>query len=695
MKKIITLVIATIFAMACQAQLKEQNQKLVRQNDTLYIRENGSNYKVDTQTITVKLKEDKTLDMKGGSEIRRNKLGFIDIAVPEGKRVEEFAKELDESGIFENVELNTNGELCYVTVNDPYSLHLWHLDSTRVRQAWDYEMGKPTIKVAILDSGIDKDHPDIGFGNNSYKNIDETLGWDYITNSTYSAPTFFHGTFVAGFVSAKTNNGVGIAGVAGGNGSPGTTMLSYRIGSGPSIDGDVTDDAIISAVDNGAKVINMSFHMSSTTAMNEAIEYAYSHGVNLVAASGNQYNSSIKYPASHPMVIAVGATDNTNHRANFSNYGNGLDIVAPGKDVYSTTLDNSYDTNSGTSFATPQVSGTIALMLSSSPSLLQSEIKNILHSTAQKLTSYTFNTNGWNEDVGYGMLDVCKAIKCARMDIVGTDFICDSATYEISLLDSSYTVVWNITKNYYANSTTLFQTNYPQSNQCMIKRHNSIMLNNDTLIANIYDNHGLLLRSIKKCISTRPIAMFDLHYEYSGPIVLMPAYVSENSSASVPYGAIVKMGSPRFRNMTITPTSPLPYFVHNQDSVKFSPLSTFSLQCVNNSNCETFVLPFMTYIPDDPFIPPFFRISNEGGSLSITRILNINEMDMEDNDKYKSMIETKNWQLDIYRYTDSKLVFSGTTEDDQIQINTTRWDSGIYIIRIVADGQLFTQKIRI
>lgn len=695
MKKIITFAITAIIALASQAQLKEQSQKLVRQNDILYIRENGHNYKVDTHTITVKLKEGKTLDMKGGSEIRRNKLGFIDIAVPEGKRVEEFAKELNESGIFENVELNIYGELCYVTVNDPYSSHLWHLDSTRVRQAWDYEMGKPTVKVAILDTGIDKDHPDIGFGNNSYKNIDETLGWDYMTNSTYSAPTYYHGTFVAGFVGAKTNNGVGIAGVAGGNGSPGTTMLSYRIGYGSSIDGSIVDDAVISAVDNGAKVINMSFHMSSTTAMNEAIEYAYSHGVNLVAASGNQYSSSIKYPASHPMVIAVGATDNANNRADFSNYGTGLDIVAPGKDVYSTDLYNGYNTDSGTSFAAPQVSGAIALMLSSSPSLLQSEIKNILHSTAQKLTSYTFNTDGWNEEVGYGMLDVCKAIKCAEMDIVGTDLICDSAIFQVPLPYNNYTVVWNITKNYYANSTTLFQTNYPQSNQCMIKRHNSIMLNNDTLIANIYDNHGLLLRSIKKCISTRPIAMFDLHYEYSGPLVFMPIMATENSITSVPIGSIVKMGSPRFRNMTITPAgSTLPYFEHNQDSVKFSPYGGFSLYCVNNSNCDNFVLSFDTFIPHDP-IPIHFAASNEEGSLSITRILNIDKMDMEDNDKYKSMIETKNWQLDIYRYTDSKLVFSGTTEDDQIQINTTRWDSGIYIIRIVVDGQLFTQKIRI
>lgn len=695
MKKIITLAFVALFALTGNAQLKVQTEKLVRHNDTLYIRENGHDYKVDTQTITVKLKEGKTLEAKDGTVIRKSKLGYIDIAVPEGKRVEEYAKELDESGIFENVELNSYGELCTVTINDPYSSSLWHLDSTRVRQAWEYEMGKPTVKVAILDSGIDKDHPDIGFGNNSYKNIDETLGWDYMTNSTYSAPTYYHGTFVAGFVGAKTNNGVGIAGVAGGNGSPGTTMLSYRIGYGPSIDGSIVDDAIISAVDNGAKVINMSFHMSSNTAMNEAIEYAYSHGVNLVAASGNQYNSYINYPASHSMVIAVGATDNTNHRANFSNYGTGLDIVAPGKDVYSTALNNGYDTSSGTSFAAPQVSGTIALMLSSSSSLLQSEIKNILHSTAQKLTSYSFNTNGWNEEVGYGMLDVCQAIKCARMDIVGTELICDSAIYQISLPDNNYTVVWSITKNYYANSNNLFHTNYPQNNQCMIKRDNTIALNNDTLIACVYDNYGVLLKTIRKCISTRPTAMFNLDYEYSGQPVLMSAWVSENTTAAVPIGSIVKMGDPRFAGMIINPVgATLPYFEHRVDSVFFSPYSNFSLHCYSNVDCDAFTLSFMTVIPFD-LTPLNFAITNGIGMLSITRNQVNSETDIEDVAKFQSITNTKTWQIDIYRYTNGKHIFSKVTEDEQLNISTSAWVPDVYIIRIVVDGQLFTQKIKI
>lgn len=513
MKKIITLVITAIIALTCQAQLKNQMEKMVKQNDTLYIRENGHDYKVDTQTITVKLKEGKTLDTKVCSVIRENKLGYIDITVPEGKQVEEYAKELDESGIFEIVELNSYGEICTVTTNDPYLSNQWYLDRTNVRKAWDYGMGNSTIKVAILDSGMDVNHPDIGMGNDNYKNIDETLGWDYITNSLYSTPINAHGTAVAGIIGAKANNNALVAGIAGGYHQQGVTLISYRVVENTHVSSSVVDDAILAATDNGARIINMSFGCTNNSANRSAIDYAYAHGVTLIAASGNLGWASPTFPASYSKVFAVGATTMFDERRNDSDYGTGLDVVAPGESIYTTGLDNDYTIFYKTSSAAPQVAGAAALMLSVNPNLTPNAIYTILRNTAKKLSSYTFDSNGWNNEVGYGLLDVYAAVTHALpLQISGESFICDSMLYYIPNLPSSLTVFWDISNQYYKDSDYLFETDMWGDTQCIVRRHNSIPLSNDTLTAYVYDNYGQLIRTLKKCISTRTTARFYLDY---------------------------------------------------------------------------------------------------------------------------------------------------------------------------------------
>lgn len=695
MKKIITLVIATIFAMACQAQLKSQMDKIVKQNDTLYIRENGHNYKVDTQTITVKLKEGKTLDTKGCSVIRENKLGYIDIEVPAGKKVEEYAKELDESGIFEVVELNSYGEICTVTTNDPFLSNQWHLDRTNVRKAWDLGMGNPNIKVAILDTGIDVNHPDIGMGNDTYKNIDETLGWDFITNSLYSSPINAHGTAVAGIIGAKANNNSLIAGIAGGFHQQGVTLISYRVANDTSVSSSVVDDAILAATDNGVRIINMSLSCIDNSANRSAIDYAFAHGVTLIAASGNQALASPSFPASYSKVFAVGATTMFDERPAYSNYGTGLDLVAPGEWIYTTGLDDDLEIFNKTSSAAPQVAGAAALMLSINPNLTPNGIYTILRNTAEKLSSYTFDSNRWNNEVGYGLLDVDAAVKQALpLEISGDNFICDSMLYYIPNLPSSFYVYWDISKQYYKDSNYLFQTSIWGENQCIVRRHNSVALNNDTLTAYVYDNYGQLIRTLKKCISTRTTAKFYLDYEYSGTPVMMSAWVSENTFATVPLGSIVKMGSPRFRNMNITSSTTLPYFVHNQDSVKFTPYGAFSLQCVSNSSCDAFSLAFGTIIPHD-LEPIHFTVSQNGCSLSIRRIQTDSDADSKGDIRYQDEETTNTWKLEIYRYTDGKAVFTEKIEGNQKTISTAGWVHAIYIIRIDIGGQLFTQKIKI
>lgn len=185
-----------------------------------------------------------------------------------------------------------------------------------------------------------------------------------------------HGTQIAGIIAAKTNNYLGIAGVAGGYNDQGVQLLPICIGvTTPSAS--ILDDAIIHAVHKGAQVIQISATVGSTNAIDDAIQYAIQNGVVVVCAAGNS-GSTIQYPANNAQVISVGATNQNDQRATFSNYGSSLDLAAPGVEIYSTTLNNQYGYGTGTSFSAPQVSATVGLMLSINPSLSPNSIRDIL-----------------------------------------------------------------------------------------------------------------------------------------------------------------------------------------------------------------------------------------------------------------------------------------------------------------------------
>lgn len=435
-----------LYSLQIQSQNAIKPKVLIKKADSIYISDKEKLYPIDEKTITVRLKPGMKVDNKFHIE-RQNKLGYIDIQIPNGYRFEEFAIELNKSGCFDIIEYNSRGKY-YVLSNDPYASQQWYLDSIGINSAWNITMGSSNIKVAILDSGVDYTHSDLGYGNDSYKNIDESLGWNYVTNNQNVITSNYHGTIVAGIIGAKTNNGYGISGITGGNGSLGVTIIPLCVGISAPV-GSTLDDAIIDAVDKGAKIIQLSLNIGETDAINAAIEYAYSNNVTIVCATGNGGNSNITYPASHSKVIAVGATDNTNHRANFSNYGEGLDLVAPGTNIYSTIFNNGYLSSKGTSFSAPQVSGVIALMLSVTPTLTPEEIRNILRNTAKKNTEYTY-TNGWNNQVGYGLLNAYAAViaSIARLSTLSApSTICTTGIAQISNFPTGCTVNWSVSNS--------------------------------------------------------------------------------------------------------------------------------------------------------------------------------------------------------------------------------------------------------
>lgn len=312
--------------------------------------------------------------------------------------------------------------------NDPlYPSQWWLKDQTysegydiNIESGWGISKGSESIRIAVIDDGVDLKHPDINIYGKSY---------DAMNNRSPSELYGNHGTRCAGIVTGKGNNGIGISGVA-----PYCKVIPVSITYGSA-------DFISSAARGfdfarkEAAVISNSWSCSPGHAvLQRAIEKALTEGRGgkgcvIVASAGNDGRDRVVYPASsHPDVIAVGAMsmcgekktrescDNENWWA--SNYGDGLDIVAPGVKIATTDVDQGYKMDfRGTSSACPQVSGVAALILSVNPNLTQKEVGAIISRSAKKLPKYKNLQNKeygkWNPDVGYGLLDAYQSLLLA------------------------------------------------------------------------------------------------------------------------------------------------------------------------------------------------------------------------------------------------------------------------------------------
>jgi subtilisin family serine protease len=262
-------------------------------------------------------------------------------------------------------------------------------------EAWEITTGSPDVVIAIFDIGVDYTHPDLaaniwnnadeipnnGIDDDANGYIDDIRGWDFANNDNDPIDVFGHGTLCAGVVGAVGNNGIGIIGIAWN-----CKIMPVRV-----IDdqgwcySSVIAEGIRYATDNGANVISMSFNAddsNNTNIMLDAVNYAYSKGVFLCAAAGNENTSTGGYPAEYDNVTAVGYTNQKDKATSASNYGDWVDIAAPGNLIYTTdTLLDAYDDYlffGGSSAATPIVAGVAALLLSKDPSLTPDEVKSLL-----------------------------------------------------------------------------------------------------------------------------------------------------------------------------------------------------------------------------------------------------------------------------------------------------------------------------
>jgi len=276
-------------------------------------------------------------------------------------------------------------------------------------RAWDLGTGATDTIIAILDSGINRDHPEF---------TDRVLaGHDFINADDDPADDHGHGTHVAGIAAAALNNEQGGAGIC-----PQCMILPVKVldGGNKGTWGSVAA-GIYYAVDQDARVINLSLGATvSSRTLEDAIAYAEAHGVLVVASAGNAASSIPYYPAALPYVIAVGATNDSDEQWPLSNEGDHLDLSAPGYRIYSTyhdlTQNGGYALMSGTSMASPFVTGLVGLLASFAPALTGAEICEIMLTTADDL-----GEPGKDTLYGYGRVNVYQALVAANGGVEPTD----------------------------------------------------------------------------------------------------------------------------------------------------------------------------------------------------------------------------------------------------------------------------------
>ena len=441
-----------------------------------------------THRFSVKLKSDKDFAMlqqyanKYNAEIEKDKylpLWYIltcDFNAPYNAL--DLANIFYETGLFAISEPEFTHVALLDCVNDYYFANQWNLKNTgqygasysgidiNYCDAHAITTGDSSVIIGVYDLGVDLTHPDINLYSFSY---DANTRSSPSTIYTRADGNNYHGTACAGIIGAKTNNTIGDAGIA-----PNCPIMSISFNNTTTTK---IRDAFIVAANNGCSVISNSWHLSSPSEdVDAGISYALSQGRNgkgcvVVFSAGNENRDSINYPAnSNDSILVVGAMSPCGERCNpnscdgeylwGSNYGNKLDVVAPGVKIRTTdlvgeagnTLSDYMAAFKGTSSACPHAAGIAGLILSVNPYLTQKEVVDIIESTAQKVGSYSYTSqsgrlNGtWNYQMGYGLVDAYAAVLAAKNrlpSIGGLDVLCSAAMYGINNMPSTATVVWS------------------------------------------------------------------------------------------------------------------------------------------------------------------------------------------------------------------------------------------------------------
>ncbi|MDP2211187.1 MAG: S8 family serine peptidase [Candidatus Aquicultor sp.] len=340
----------------------------------------------------------------------------------ESGTVDEAAHYYMESGLVEFAEPNYRRTATDFIPNDPLYADQWGLSKIGMGKAWELAGSAQTqVKVAVLDTGVDPNHEDLkdSLAINT-SNGGKVLGKRFFVDGSGkqgSDDNFTdeagHGTHISGIIAAKTNNSLGVAGIASTARIMPVKVLD-DIGFGD--DGSIAL-GLMWAADNGARIINMSLAgPTPSKTLGEAVKYAQGKGALIVAATGNDGSGTPNYPAAYEGVIGVGAVDSKDAWIHQSNFGQHVDVVAPGVSILSTFLASksydgqAYEANSGTSMATGVVSGLAALLLAINPALTPERVEGIIDVSADDL-----GAAGWDRYYGHGRINAGEAVQISTI----------------------------------------------------------------------------------------------------------------------------------------------------------------------------------------------------------------------------------------------------------------------------------------
>jgi subtilisin family serine protease len=447
------------------------------------------------------------------------------VHTPTGTNPQQFIAELRKSPEIESAEFDVIIRAVSGTVNpdDTYfGANQYALVNTGTQPPWDpgtadadidmdegwtYTTGDSSVILAILDTGLDPNHPEFAgrfwinpdeefddIDNDSNLLVDDVFGWNFNGENNATNDGNGHGTHVAGIAAASGNNGMGVAGV-----NWHCKVMTVKVlGSDGSGSSSSVTSGIYYAANEGAHIISMSLGAGASSGAQEAaVAYAESLGVIVVAAMGNDDVGTMQWPAAYDGVISVGATDSDDNRADpfcysplsGSNYGAWIDVCAPGENVWSTypVSFGSYANLCGTSMATPHVSGLASLMLGLRPGWTTDSVLHILKNTSDDLVGRPIeDVAGFDIYHGWGRINTARALRILSVEFAPIIVTPDSAevteneplSFGITATDSNLTTLTfsaappaNATLTDHGDGTATFDFNpdYSQSGEYTIE----------------------------------------------------------------------------------------------------------------------------------------------------------------------------------------------------------------------------------
>ena len=576
-----------------------------------------------------------------------------------------------------------------------------------VEPAWQITSGNPQITVAVVDSGVDKDHEDLVGSVLSGYTIGDPNGKGVPIDTIQDNE---HGTACAGIIGARNNN-IGIRGVASGvkilpvNNAPGFYIFH---------ESDSIADAIRWAYQR-SDILSCSWNTASSYSIIAAIDEATTMGRNgkgciVVAAAGNSAlnNLPVQFPAKLPNVIAVGAIDNTGTICPYSCRGADLNLVAPSgisnginhsSDIVTTDRTGSagyvngdyFYHFSGTSAACPQVAGVSALMLSANSYLPEYRVREILQNTATHLSTVVPDTT-----FGYGLVNAGDAVAQAKAEkpsfsITKTYNGENEMTISVAFIPSYFTIEWTVLAGNMTISTT-------GSNYCTLTKSVSGLPSGSVMMKVKYGSSVIYSTVIGLNVSeTARYRQEACTYYGVGHPAIPLTVINSGGQAHVHQGCRVYLNNQVFGlyqnygNITHTGVTPDDWYVAN-DHVEFAlPLGSggipFGVQVKDNNGTIKYQYIFFTYS------------GNGNNSLSVNPISSSEYVISLGEDDDNQIVSKSNdeslqtWRIEIYNTSDASKVYDKEVIGNKVIINTSGWRVGTYAIRATRGDQVYTEKM--